>query len=42
VQGVRDPAQGNEPVQAVFDESVSLTGSLLIETNELLHEVYQS
>jgi hypothetical protein len=29
-------------IQTVFDEGVTLHGALLIETNELLHEVYQA
>jgi hypothetical protein len=38
--------QDGEPpmylIQTVFDESVTLLGALLIETNELLREVYQA
>ena len=29
-------------IQTVFDEGITLRGNLLIETNELLHEVYQA
>jgi hypothetical protein len=38
--------QDGEPplylIQMVFDEGITLHGGLLIETNELLHEVYQA
>jgi hypothetical protein len=38
--------QDGEPpvylIQIVFDEGITLHGTLLIETNELLHEVYQA
>ena len=38
--------QDGEPpmylIQMVFDEGITLHGALLIETNELLHEVYQA
>jgi SOS response associated peptidase (SRAP) len=38
--------QNGEPpvylIQMVFDEGITLHGTLLIETNELLHEVYQA
>ena len=40
------PMKDGEPpmylIQTVFDEGVSLLGALLIETNELLREVYQA
>jgi hypothetical protein len=40
------PMRHGEPpmyfVRTVFDEGITLLGSLLIETNELLHEVYQA
>lgn len=29
-------------IQTVFDEGITLMGKLLVETNELLHEVYQA
>jgi hypothetical protein len=38
-------SDGEPPIymlQTVFDEGVSLIGSLLIQTNEMLHEVYQA
>jgi hypothetical protein len=37
--------EGEPPVyliQMVFDEGITLHGALLIETNELLHEVYEA
>jgi hypothetical protein len=40
------PMRDGEPpiyfIQTVFDEGITLRGNLLIETNELLHEVYQA
>jgi len=40
------PMKDGEPpmylIQTVFDEGISLLGALLIETNELLREVYQA
>jgi len=38
-------ADGEPPmylIQTVFDEGITLMGKLLVETNELLHEVYQA
>jgi len=39
---LRDDDQKFVFIQSVFDEGITLSGDLLIDTNELLHKLYQS
>jgi hypothetical protein len=39
---LRDDEQKFVFIQSVFDEGITLLGDLLIDTNELLHKLYQS